>query len=311
MLEGVRSTAGARCALALKAAVVFCMATCFGAAARAEAPFAHKGPLAHRAQRKAAVGALPYDKFTPEGQKKVDGVLSKITMYRKLPTQVICCDPELFVYMTTHPEILANIWMLLEIDDVVLTPESPGVFRASDEAGTTGSVEFLYRDHENYVLYANGTYDGPLFQKPVTGSCVLHLKAGSTRESNGRYYVTCELDAFVRLDHMGAEFWTKTLQPLVGHVADMSFTQTASFVESLSRACGRNPGGMCRLAERLEHVHPLTREEFVRVTAAVAERQGSEDVARTSRPAPAQPAQALAPAGPVAPAAKMARGQNR
>lgn len=276
-----------------------------GAAARAENPLANRGPLAHRAQRKAAIGALPYDKFTPEGRQKVDGVLSKITMYRKMPTQVICCDPELFVYMTTHPEILANIWMLLEIDDVVLTPDGPGFYRANDGAGTTGSVEFLHRDHENYVLYANGTYDGPLFQKPVSGSCVLHLRADSVRESNGRYYVTCELDAFLRLDHVGAEFWTKTLQPLVGHVADMSFTQTASFVESLSRACGRNPGGMCRLAERLEHIGPETRDEFVRMTAAVAERQGVEEVARTSRPATAQPAQALAPLGP------MARGQNR
>lgn len=294
---------GARCAPLLAAAVLWGLAMGgLAGSARAEGPLVQRGPLAQRAQRKAAIGALPHDKFTPEGRKKVDGVLSKVTMYRKMPTQVICCDPDLFVYMTTHPEILANIWMLLEIDDVALTPEGPGVYSASDSAGTTGSVEFLHRDHESYVLYANGTYDGPLFQKPVSGSCVLHLKTDGVRETNGRYYITCELDAFLRLDHMGAEFWTKTLQPLVGHVADMSFTQTASFVESLSRACGRNPGGMCRLSERLTHVSPATRDEFVRVTAAVAERQASEEIARTSRPAPAQPAQALAP---------MARGQNR
>lgn len=308
MRQVARIRAGVRCAPAW--ALTLALAWLAGAqTAAAQQTPASRGPLAHRAQRKAAVAQLPYDRLTPDGRQKVDAVLSKITMYRKLPTQVICCDPELFEYMTTHPEILANIWMLLEIDDVALTPDGPGHYLAADGAGTTGTVEFLHRDRQNYVLYANGTYDGPLFQKPVTGSCVLHLRADTVRESNGRHYITCELDAFLRLDHFGAEFWTKTLQPLVGHVADMSFTQTASFVESLSRACGRNPGGMCRLAERLEHVSNETQAEFVRMTAATADRLHAEEVAQRPPLAEAQPAQALIPMREAARPAL--RGQNR
>ncbi len=116
---------------------------------------------------------------------------------------------------------------------------------------------------------------------------------------------TCHPDLHARRMFCGSRFGSRLgHRRYVGLLAADFFTAKGA-VESLSRACGRNPGGMCRLAERLEHVAPQTREEFVQVTAAAAQRLGVEEVARTARPAPAQPAQALAPISP------MARGQDR
>jgi hypothetical protein len=230
-----------------------------------------------RAARKDAVAHLPLNRLSPDDQARVQAVLDKTTIFRRMPTQVICCEPALYDFVADHPQILADIWQLLGIDDVTLTPESDGVFRASDVQGTQGRVEFLYRDQHTRLVYAEGTYDGPLFAKPVTGSCVMLLTSDYVREPDGKYYVTTRLDAFVRLDNAGAEFLAKTFQMLVARVADMSFVQTSSFIEQLSRAAEYNPRGMYRLADKLPHVDDRVKAEFIQLTAGVAQRAAERD----------------------------------
>ncbi len=229
-------------------------------------------PSNSRAARKAAIEAIPFDQLTVEGQAKVRAVIDDMSLFRRLPTQQIDADPDLYLYLTNHPEILANVWQLLGIDDVTLHPERPGMYRAEDGAGTTGYVEFLQQTNDRHLIYAEGSYDGPLFAKPVRGACVLHLASQYEQGEDRSWRVTSRLEAFVRLDHAGAEFLAKTFQPLVARVADASFVQTASFVESLSRAAESTPQGMHRLGSRLTAVPETVRVEFVGMTQRVAER---------------------------------------
>lgn len=229
-------------------------------------------PSNSRAARKAAIEALPFDQLSADGQAKVRAVVDNLSLFRRMPTQQIEADPDLYLYLTNHPEVLANVWQLLGIDDVTLYPEGNGRYRAADGVGTTGFVEFLQQTAERHVIYAEGTYDGPIFAKPVQGACVLHLVSQYEPRDDGSCRVTSRLEAFIRLDHAGAEFLAKTFQPLVARVADASFVQTAGFVESLSRACEATPQGMHRLGARLTQVPDGVRAEFVEMTALVAQR---------------------------------------
>jgi hypothetical protein len=147
----------------------------------------------------------------------------------------------------------------------------------SDVVGTQGSIEYLYSSHDLHLIYSEGSYDGPLFVRPVRGRGLLVLKTGYVRETDGRYYVTCRLDAFMNVQQIGAELLTKTFQPLVGKVADMNFTQTAGFLGSVSRTAERNHVGLQRLAGKLSKVQPEVRQRLARLAKQVAEKTAEHD----------------------------------
>ncbi|MGD9648408.1 MAG: hypothetical protein AB7U73_22040, partial [Pirellulales bacterium] len=162
---------------------------------------------------------------------------------------------------------------------------SPTTFRADDGEGTRGDVEVLYRNHDTCLVYAGGSYDGPLFSQPITGNCVLMMRSAYSREPDGHYYITTQLDVFVQLHHVGLDFLAKTFQPLVSRVADYNFVATCGFIETLSQTAETNGPGLARLATRLETVDPEVRDQFILVTERVARRaRQREGVARLEPP---------------------------
>lgn len=236
--------------------------------------------------RKDALAAIPRDKLTPEQIEKVRSVVNKPSVYRRMPTQVIRCDPDLYLFVMNHPEVLANIWQVMGIEDVVLQPQGDGTYLADDGAGTRGVGEFLHQSFDTHLVYAEGSYDGPMFNKPVQGASVVLLKSAYNREPDGHYYVTVRLDVFIRLDHAGLDFLAKTFQPLVVQVADYNFVATTNFLQSLSRTAEVNPRGMRKLAENLTNLPPVVRGEFMATTAQVASRAAAINTQRASLSTP-------------------------
>lgn len=246
--------------------------------------------------RKEAIAALPLDGLTAEQQQNIAAVLSKTTIYRRLPPAVACCDPELYLYIVNHPEILANIWQLMDIEDVVLKPVSANRYVADDGDGTKGQMEFLHRGPNMHLVYAEGRYEGPLFTEPITGKSVLLIRSNYVREPDGQYYVTTQMDVFVHLDNVGLDFLAKTFQPLVCRVADYNFLVTAQFVEALSRTAEVNQMGMQRLASKLQNLDPQVRDDFANLALEVSHRA----VTRAKYQEEQGPRLADQPTGPVA-----------
>ena len=238
-----------------------------------------------RAARESAVQTIPLAKLDSEARAKVSSVLSKVTFFRRMPTRVIQCDPDLYLFLVQHPDVVVNIWQLMGVSEMAVEQAGPTTFRVTDPAGTTGSIEYLYRSHDTHVIYSEGSYDGPLFTRPVQGRGLMILKTGYVRETDGRYYITCRLDSFMNVDHLGVELLTKAFQPLVGKVADNNFTQTAGFLGSLSRTAERNHQGVQRLAKKLSKVQPDVREQFALLAEQVAEKASQLNDRNASRPA--------------------------
>lgn len=267
--------------------IIFCAV----ALAWIASPVESRGADPHRATssreaRKDALDSIPRDKLSEDQIEKIRSVVNKATIYRRMPTQVIRCDPDLYLFVMNHPEVVANIWQLMGIEDIVLEPIDGGRFLADDGAGTRGTGEFLFRNHDTHLVYAEGRYDGPLFAKPVDGACVMLLKSGYAREPDGYYYITVRLDMFVRLDHVGLDLLAKTFQPLVVKVADYNFIATTNFMQSLSRTAENNPRGMQRLSERLVNLQPDVRQAFMATTMLVAERASQSETRKASLATP-------------------------
>jgi hypothetical protein len=220
--------------------------------------------------RQDSIHLIPLAKLDSQQRAKVQQLTSDGSIFRRMPTQSIECDPRFYAFLVEHPEVIVNIWSVLGISDVKIKRTSDTTFDANDGAGTLGKVEFLYRSRDTHLLYGEGTYEGRLFTKKVRGRCLLLLKTAYLRQANGNYFITCRLDAFMQLDNVGVDMLAKTFQPFVGQVADHNFRETTGFVESLYRAAEINYSGMQALSQKLALVQPEVRDEFASVSEQVA-----------------------------------------
>lgn len=209
-------------------------------------------------------------------------MLADPTVFRRLPVQVIQCDPNLYLFLVEHPDVVVNIWEVFGITQLAVREVGRDTFRVADKDGTSGTMELLYASHDTHVFYADGSGEGPVRARPISGRVLVVLKSGYVRETDGKCYVTCRLDAFLQVDRAGVEFVTKTLQPIVGHVADANFAQTAGFLGSLSRTAESNPDGVARLASKLTDVQPPVRQRLAELAVKIggqADAAGEAEVA--------------------------------
>lgn len=217
-----------------------------------------------------AMRSLPLAEFDENDKAKVSAVLSGLTMFRRMPTQVIRCEPGLYKFMIEHPDVTVNMWEVMGISKVALQRTGRNTFKADDGAGTKADIEFLYRSPEKQVIYAVGSYHGPLFSKPVYGGCLMVLRSGYFDDPEGDRYVTSRLDAFFRLDHAGVELLAKTFKPMVAKAADYNFVETLAFLGSLSRTAELRPELLQKITPKLTKVRDEDRAGFEQVVVQTA-----------------------------------------
>jgi len=230
-----------------------------------------------------ALRSIPFDRLDPSAHAKAMSVLSHVSVFRRLPVQITDCDPDFYLFLVRHPDLIVNIWELLKISQISLRQTGTNTYQVSDSRGTVGTITYLYQDHDTHVIHAEGAFDGPLFLSPVRGRCIVVLKSGYVRQSNGRYYVASRLDSFIRMDSGGMELLAQTLQGMAGNVADSNFAQTAAFLGSLSRTAEVNHQGVQRLAAKLVHVREDVRRRFAEMARYVATRDEGEPIPSMAR----------------------------
>jgi len=251
-----------------------------------------------RAARDAAVKAIPFGELTPATQEKLNDVISRPSMYRRMPVKVIECDPDLYVFLVRYPEVVVNIWQRMGITEVAAKRTGDFSLLTSDGAGTRSNVELVYGTRDKHVFYATATYDGPLVKRPLHARCVFLLQSGYLEASPGRTHIASQLDVFIRIDHTGADLALKALHPLVGKTADINFTESVGFLQQISQAAGTNTYGLRRLAAGLTGVDGAVREYFAglvqnasrRAAARVASQPQAATATPSDRPANWRPA---------------------
>ena len=246
--------------------IALALLACAGSAS-ASAPAA--GSTSRQA-RDEAIRAFPLAGLSPEDRAKVTAVLDDVTLYRKLPTQIIECDAALYRYLIEHPEVVISMWRVMGITDIKLDKIDTTSYQADDNAGTKGVLRFLLRSPEVHVLYGDGKYDGALLPRAVRGQTVFLLRNTATTDKFGRTTIQCRLDSFIRMENVTVELLARTFQPLVGHVADHNYRETAVFLNRIHRAAQVNPEGLTQLVEQLDGVDKDTAKAFNKIADDVA-----------------------------------------
>lgn len=263
--------------------VALCLHLGFPGLATAASPASPLEAQTSDAARRNAIRSIPFEKLSEADRAKVKSVLDNTSVFRRLPVKVIDCDPDMYLFLVRHPDVVVNIWELLKMSRLQFRQTGDRQFRVVEPGGTTASVEFLYRGHDTQIVYGEGFYDGPPLVRPVKGRGVLILKSGYVRETNDRYYVTSRMDCFLSVEPAGAEFATKTVSPFVGKTVDSNFALTLAFVGSLSRTAELNGRGVQRVAAQLSHVDPEIREQFSDLAASLSQKPVASRTAKTAR----------------------------
>lgn len=240
------------------------------AASRAADP---NGPSSHRATREEAARLIPFDRMNEGVRNKIGDIVTRPSIFRRMPTQTIDCDPDLYLFLVRNPEVVVNMWQIMGATQVSVQRTGPYTAIASDGAGTTSNVELLYGTPNVHVLYGDARYDGPLVKKMVTGKVVMVLHSNYVRTPDERIQVTSRLDVFISLDQAAVDLVAKTLQPLFSQAADTNFTETIKFLGQVSKAAETNgPAMQQRLVPQLTRIQPAVRDEFARVAAGTYQR---------------------------------------
>ena len=270
--------------------------------------------------RNEAVRAIPFQRIAPNYRRRVKQVLNDTSLYRRLPTMTVDCHPPLFTFLAKNPDVLVQIWRQLGISNIDLVCEGnnkslsqnhvggiqrsgpsrqtgleqPGSFgtcskfRLTDSVGTVGHLVIVEqncddRAQNRLVMYAEGAYEGKPFKRPVRAQCVLLLRSGSVKETNGRHYVAVRLDTFLRIDRVSLELFAKAVHPLVGKMNDRNFADTINFIGKMSQAAETRPLTIERLANSLPKVSDERKRQLVQITYECADQQTQPSDSTTAR----------------------------
>ena len=225
-----------------------------------------------RELRAAAISSLPLARLTPAAKQRIANIVDKPTLFRHLPTQSLDCDPELFLYIARHPEVLVGIWDVMGVTQVQTERLDEYRLKARDGSGTTCTVDLVYGDRATHVYVADGFYDGKLVAAPLTGKGVFILRTHFETQADGLTTVRGSLDCFIQLDNLGADLIARTFGPLIGKTADNNFAETARFIGQIGATARTNPQGLEELASGLPQVSQKTRDGFVEVIRDVDRR---------------------------------------
>jgi hypothetical protein len=224
------------------------------------------------AARRSAAQSIPFDKLDADSRAKVNSVLANASVFRRMPTRTVNCDPDLYLFLVRHPDVVVNVWELLGVAQLQLRQTDIDTFHVTEAEGTSASLELLYHSNDLQIACGKWTYTGSLLARRISGHFLVVLRTSYAKDAAGKYYVTARMDGFVSVESGAADLLARTLQPLMVKNVDANFIQTVAFLGSLSKTAEVNPQGMARLADRLSHVQPATRQQLGEVVNSVARR---------------------------------------
>ncbi|MDR3197146.1 MAG: hypothetical protein LBU34_04685 [Planctomycetaceae bacterium] len=215
---------------------------------------------------------IPWDFLSSQSRLKINRVISEYSLFRRMPQQKVYADPEMFQFLSEHPDLVVGFWEKLGITQLSFRELDKDQYLMKETTGTSAVVEVVYRTNDICIIYAKGLYKGPFLVKSYDGEVVLIFRSRSVRDVNNEPVIICDLEVFVRIDHLGVDFLAKLFATTLGKVADSNFEQTVAFVGYVSESAGINAESVKRAGYQVKNIREAVREDFGEVVDRVAMR---------------------------------------
>lgn len=230
-----------------------------------------KGASSRSVERDAAA-RLPLKHLSPEQIARVQQIVKKRSMFRRLPNIQIDADPSVYQWFTHNPEAAVSIWRRLGISKFVMEQTQPNVWHADAGDGSVGTVEVLHRSGNEHLLVCSGSYKSPLIAKPIKATAVMHLRnvsVADAKDPDGPPQIIHDLDLFVMFPSQTIDTVARVISPVSHMIADRNFRELSLFVRFMNVAMEREPGWVEQLAGQLDGVTPEQRTQLLKLCAHV------------------------------------------
>lgn len=219
-----------------------------------------------------ALRSIPMDQLNRETQEKLSPILNRPSIYRRLPVTSVDIDPDYYLHLVRHPEVIINIWQLMGVTQMTAERTAPFTLATDDGVGTLGKVELVYGNNDTHIYYCEGDYKGSVLTRNLRGKCVIVLKTNYQLNAKGETTAVSQLDIFLKIENATLGLIAKTLHPLIGKTADHNFVESIKFLERLNETTVKNGPGVQGMANRLETLTPEVRQEFIKIAGLVYDR---------------------------------------
>ncbi|MFN6129098.1 MAG: hypothetical protein ACK6DC_09550 [Planctomycetota bacterium] len=235
-----------------------------------------------RDARIAAIRSIPFEQLTPDATQRLRRIIDEASYFRRMPTQTVACDTEMYLFLIRHPEVVVSLWDVMGMTKVTLERIGEYQLRGNDGVGTKCNMDLIYGSENLHIYQSQGAYSGNLWARELQGRCVVCIHNQPTQLADGTPGMVAWMDAFLKLENVGADLAVKALGPFVSKTADHNFAECAGFFSQISQTAWTNPEGLVRVASRLPRVAPPVREQFATTSLSVAtKRAGVSENVRT------------------------------
>ena len=265
-------------------ALAVCALACFSvdgelhAQVRTKSEAQQSAPVGNstREMRDVATRSIPFSQLTPSAVHQIRSVVDSASYFRRMPTETVACDPEMFTFLVRNPEVMVGIWDVMGITRVMLNRVGQYQLTGDDGAGTTCKMDLIFGDDTTHIYAVSGAYKGSLWPKELQGNSIVLIHNSPVVTSNGVVSPSMQvtMDVFLKLDNIGADLIVRSLGPLVNKSADHNFIECVAFLEQVSQVAANNPVGLQNLASRINNLDPNTRDQFIQTTKVVASKNG-------------------------------------
>lgn len=227
-----------------------------------------KGTSSRQAWRDAR-NRLPMKFLSETEQSRVNAVLARNSLFRRLPQIDLDAEPEVYSWFTRNPEVAVSTWRVLKISEFKLEPVGHNTWRGEAQDGSKGTIEVLHHTTGSQLLLCEGEYKTPLLARPIRATAVMHLQTQFKRNASGDGHVTHGVDLFVAFPSQTVDTVARVISPVSNMIADRNFKELSLFVRFMSIAMQKQPGWVEQLATRLEDITPKQREELLNMSARI------------------------------------------
>jgi hypothetical protein len=195
--------------------------------------------------------------------------LKSLSLFRELPTLAVEVDPEVHQFFVDHPEVAVAIWRALKISKFEMTEIQPGRYAATDNNGTSGQIEVLYRDAHQVLVMCDGVVHSPLLPGDIHAKTLLHLQVDFGKTKDDLIWSRNRLRMYVEFPSEAIETAAQVVSPLGNLIIDRNLKEVCLFIGMMSAAMAHQPGWVEHITKQLDDVSPKRRNELIQLTAKV------------------------------------------
>jgi hypothetical protein len=222
-----------------------------------------------RQVRQSAERALPLQLLSGRDAHRVREILSRTSLFRRLPTVGLEAEPDVYDFFMEYPDVAVAIWRAMDISTFTMQRTHPAKFFADAGDGTAGTVEVIYRGRNEILALCDGVYRPSLPIKPIRAQAMIHVESMHRTNQDGKPETTHRVDLFVSFPSQTIKMAAKIVSPISNVIMDRNFVEISRFVRMMSVAMEIRPGWVEFIGNQLQGVTPAAKAGFLETAARV------------------------------------------